>query len=68
MIFFFFLGWGMGFMKVGLGLCEFGILDNEGFVWVWVYVNPILDVCSIAMDYIRGGNTCSYVGSCCINS
>ena len=30
----FYLGWGMGFMKVGLGLSEFGILDYEGFVWV----------------------------------
>ena len=31
MVFFFFFGWGMGFMKAGPGLCEFGILDYEGF-------------------------------------
>ena len=37
MVFFFFFwggggGGGMGFMKAGPGLCEFGILDYEGFV------------------------------------
>ena len=33
----------MGVYESWPGLCEFGILDYEGFVWVCV--NPTLDVC-----------------------
>ena len=29
---FIYLGWGMGFVKAGLELCEFEILDYEGVV------------------------------------
>ena len=35
---FIYLGWGMGFMKAGLGFCEFGILDYKGVVWVCVLI------------------------------
>ena len=38
LFFYFLLGWGMGFMKAGLGFCEFGILDYKGVVWVCVLI------------------------------
>ena len=41
---FIYLGWGMGFMKAGLELCEFEILDYEGILCC-VGVNPTLNVC-----------------------